>query len=113
MRALHSAALEALNQPHVHATQASLFAQFTRLSGPALSPVVAVARTVRLAGGDLRTEAGAAAPPSGCRGIVENSGLPLAGRCLALGDRRPVASGVIDGDGRNRAIGQISEGRLT
>src|SRR6201992_2625807 len=102
MRALHSVAVEALNQPHAHATQAPLSAQFTRLSGPALSPVVAVARTVRLAGGDLRTEYGASAPPSGCRGIVENPGLPLAGRCLALGDRRPVASGVINGDGRKQ-----------
>src|ERR1019366_5868986 len=59
---VHSAAA-ALNQPPAHATQTMLFAQFTAISGSSgcvyggsLSEVVGPQLTVRLGGGDLRSE---------------------------------------------------------
>ena len=52
------------------------------------SEVVEPKMTVGLAGGDLRSEYGAAAPPESCPRIAEDSGLQRSRRLHAVGDGR-------------------------
>ena len=68
--------------------------------------------TVGLAGGNLRTEYGAPAPPESCPGIAEDPGLQGTRRLHPLGDRRPLACGAVNGHRRDRSTRQISESRL-
>lgn len=56
---------------------------------------------VRLAGGGLRSDVGAPAPPESYPGITGDAGFQLSYRLHPLGDRRAVACRVVDGDGRN------------
>ncbi len=68
--------------------------------------------TVGLAGGNLRTEYGAPAPPESCPGIAEDPGLQGTRRLHPLGDRRPLACGAVNGHRRDGSTRQISESRL-
>jgi hypothetical protein len=55
------------------------------------SEVCVLEMTVGLAGGNLRSEYGAAAPPESYPRISQDSGLRLSRRLHPLGDRRVVA----------------------
>ena len=95
---VHSLLLQPWNQPPAHATQTTLSAQFTAISGGSgrvygrsLSEVVEPQLTVRLAGGDLRSEYGAAAPPESCPRIAEDPGLQRSRRLHPVGDGRTLA----------------------
>jgi hypothetical protein len=55
--------------------------------------------TVGLAGGDLRSEYGAAAPPKSCSRIAEDSGLQLSGGLHTVGDGWALACRVVNRHG--------------
>ena len=96
--------IQLLLQPGISHTltlpRPALFAQFTHRRanhrGRSNSEVVAPKMTVGLAGGDLRSEYGASAPPESCPRIAEDSGLQLSGRLHPVGDGRAVACRAVD-----------------